>query len=718
MPEAPSGYATRSASSAASFDRAEGLANIPPAATADTAMGDDSKLMQLALLSPPSSLLKLTTESVGADEKTASGAAAGLAMLRQPGVSAALRSALHVVGDPLTPLSSEHKNRFAERYIHTRVVVDRHTAGAVLYKAFTQPKVIILRDFPGTIAPAFPTVSSLLLNPPSGDAVAYSFNHHRSRVHYLFMTHYPDTPAAREARAWWDTVNLLPDTGKLEDQSAGVVWTFISRRAKSSLHIDAGDGTCSQVLGRKLWVFALAKEAREHGLVELQSDSMRDDPAGTHRIIDWLACDSFQWCILHEGDTIAHSRDWLHAVCCIGDEDSVSSANYCWLQGTPSLPKAELQPKKLRKRKSSSDDAELHSRPPQPLPIVLAAAAAASSSHSSVVQRVAAAALIADGQTAAAAAAKAAIPVSVARRWIKRLRASSSPEDAPRSGRPRKTDALADAAIKRAAEINPFASNKAIRSQLQLPVSAATVGRRLDDAGLASYFAAMKRHYTDEQRRARLSFANGYKHWTPEQWERVIFSDEVTIEGDGRKRRIRVRRPPNTRFDPQYTQHSQIFTPSRHLFACFCSRGPGFCEMYEGKLDGKALKGLLERTVPETAADYYQTDPTKPGHEEWWLLHDGSPVFRSSTVQTWIFNKQINVLDWPPYSPDLNPIENLWPRVHALMDRLMPTTDEQVADAFVECWPELSLDIFTDFAQSMPARIQAVIDANGDATKY
>ena len=41
-----------------------------------------------------------------------------------------------------------------------------------------------------------------------------------------------------------------------------------------------------------------------------------------------------------------------------------------------------------------------------------------------------------------------------------------------------------------------------------------------------------------------------------------------------------------------------------------------------------------------------------------------------------------------------------------------------VAVFFLWCWPEVSLDIFNDFAQSMPARIQAVIKANGDATKY
>jgi transposase len=334
------------------------------------------------------------------------------------------------------------------------------------------------------------------------------------------------------------------------------------------------------------------------------------------------------------------------------------------------------------------------------------------------VQRVVAAALIDDGQTAAEAAIKAETSVGVARRWHKRLRTEASTADAPRSGRPPKTDAAADTAIVEQAKADPFLSNKQIRYKLKLPISSDTVGRRLDAAALPSRFAAKKRHYTDEQRRARLSFANGYKHWTAEQWERVIFSDEVTIEGEGRKRHVRVRRPDGHRFDPQYTLHSRIFTPSRHLFACFCSRGPGFCEMYEGKLDGKALRGLLERTVPETARDYYQTDPTKPNHEPWWLLHDNSPQFSSREVQRWLHNSAINVLDWPPYSPDLNPIENLWPRVHALMDRLCPTTDEAVADAFVECWPELSLDLFTDYAQSMPARIAAVIAANGDATQY
>jgi hypothetical protein len=528
------------------------------------------------------------------------------------------------------------------------------------------------------------------------------------------MTPYPDTPAAHAARAWWDTVNLLPDTGKLEDQSAGVVWTFVSRRAKSSLHVDTGDGTCTQVLGKKLWVLALAKEAREHGLVELDSDSMRDNPAGTHRMSAWLACDSFQWCILHPGDTIVHSRDWLHAVSCIGDEDSVSSANYCWLQGTPPLPEAELQPKKSHKRKEPPVDVSACPPWPTPLSIVQHARETTPSSHSSPVQRAAAAALMDDGQTAAVAAAKADTSPSIARRWHKRLKTAASAEDAARSGRPHKTDALDDAAIVRLAQLQPFLPNRQIRNQLVLSASVDTIQRRLNDAGLPSCIAAQKRHYSSAEKKHRLSFAHGYRNWTAEQWEHNIWSDEKTAEGEGRERQQRVHRPDGERFNPLYTHHRTIFAPSCHVFACFCARGPGLIEIYEGKLDGKALRELLKKTVIQTAKTYFDVDRA----EEWWFQHDGSPPFRSHECQTWLHNNGIKVLEFPANSPDLNPIENVWPVVGKLIDEMHPTTPLAVAEAFKACWQRIPLEIWNDYAQSMPERCQAVIDANGDATSY
>ena len=235
---------------------------------------------------------------------------------------------MHVAGDPSTPLSSAHKGALAEHFIHSQSLVDRDTAVAVLREAFSQQKPFIVRQFPGAVPPPYATIAELLRNPPTGDRVAYAFNDRRSRIHYAFTSLIADTPSTRVAREWWSNINRLPDTGTDADMSAGSQWNFISRRGMSSLHLDSADGTNTQCLGNKLWVAVDAAEAKRHGIVPLTTDSMRESPAGTYRLSDWLACSSFRWWIMNEGDTLFLSRNHVHGVSSIGDGDSISTGNY------------------------------------------------------------------------------------------------------------------------------------------------------------------------------------------------------------------------------------------------------------------------------------------------------------------------------------------------------------------------------------------------------
>ena len=39
--------------------------------------------------------------------------------------------------------------------------------------------------------------------------------------------------------------------------------------------------------------------------------------------------------------------------------------------------------------------------------------------------------------------------------------------------------------------------------------------------------------------------------------------------------------------------------------------------------------------------------------------NDNDSKYRSKLVMNWFINKKIKLLDWPPQSSDLNPIENL-----------------------------------------------------------
>ena len=81
----------------------------------------------------------------------------------------------------------------------------------------------------------------------------------------------------------------------------------------------------------------------------------------------------------------------------------------------------------------------------------------------------------------------------------------------------------------------------------------------------------------------------------------------------------------------------------------------------------------------------------------------------------------LRVIEWPPFSPDLNPIETLWddmkdyiqehyPQVHSSYKRLRAVIQE--------AWESISHERIKELVHSMRDRCQAVIDAEGGYTKY
>jgi len=48
------------------------------------------------------------------------------------------------------------------------------------------------------------------------------------------------------------------------------------------------------------------------------------------------------------------------------------------------------------------------------------------------------------------------------------------------------------------------------------------------------------------------------------------------------------------------------------------------------------------------------------GNLEWHFQHDNAPSDTARSVKISIQSENLKVLEWPPYSPDLNIIENVW----------------------------------------------------------
>ena len=69
-------------------------------------------------------------------------------------------------------------------------------------------------------------------------------------------------------------------------------------------------------------------------------------------------------------------------------------------------------------------------------------------------------------------------------------------------------------------------------------------------------------------------------------------------------------------------------------------------------------------------------------------------------------------------SPDLNPIENVWKRLKDRVQARNPTSHEDGWRKAQEEWANIEPEFYAALVDSMPRRIQAVIDNKYYATKY
>ena len=75
-------------------------------------------------------------------------------------------------------------------------------------------------------------------------------------------------------------------------------------------------------------------------------------------------------------------------------------------------------------------------------------------------------------------------------------------------------------------------------------------------------------------------------------------------------------------------------------------------------------------------------------------------------------------MNWPPQSPDLNAIEQLWDHLDRELRKNPETTPERTWKKLSELWQNIAPAVLESYVQSMGRRCKAVIDAHGGHTKY
>lgn len=294
---------------------------------------------------------------------------------------------------------------------------------------------------------------------------------------------------------------------------------------------------------------------------------------------------------------------------------------------------------------------------------------------------------------------------------MKKFKTQKTVERKKGSGKSRKTTPQEDRSIRRIALNNPLISSQSIVSELNLSVSRHTVINRLNEFNIRSSFRLKKPLLRRQNIIKRLEFAKKYVNMPLSFWKRVIWTDESKFELKNQKRRKRTWIPKGKQLQSKYTQATvKHGGGSLLVWGCFSWKGVGKIVKIDGIMTGQTYVNILQENLGPSVR--------KMKMGRYIFQQDNDPKHTSKVAKAYFEKRGFEMLEWPPQSPDLNPIEHLW---MILDDRIPIHTRSNMAqfwEGVQEAWDNIPIDTSHNLVESMPRRLQKVIENKGGHTKY
>jgi transposase len=102
------------------------------------------------------------------------------------------------------------------------------------------------------------------------------------------------------------------------------------------------------------------------------------------------------------------------------------------------------------------------------------------------------------------------------------------------------------------------------------------------------------------------------------------------------------------------------------------------------------------------------------------MQQDNHPVHSAKLIKKYLARMKVKVLPWPPTSPDLALIKNLWKQVKVIISRTRHCirTKEEMGEAIIKAWPKIAPNWVEKLAMSLPKRMDLCIHTKGGPIRY
>lgn len=207
----------------------------------------------------------------------------------------------------------------------------------------------------------------------------------------------------------------------------------------------------------------------------------------------------------------------------------------------------------------------------------------------------------------------------------------------------------------------------------------------------------------------RLNFARTHMTWST-QWHYVVFSDEkkFNLEGpDGYNFYFHDLRKEEHYLDRLHSREGGVM-----VWGAISYYGTCELQFLTSRMNAENYNNVLKTAFPHLQNLF--------GNLKWYFQHDNAPIHTARSVKSWIRSQKVDVLEWPPYSPDLNIIENVWGWLvrKVYESGKQYSTKAELIEGIKHAWSTISLNYIEQIYNSIPNRIFEVISNKGGTTHY
>lgn len=257
---------------------------------------------------------------------------------------------------------------------------------------------------------------------------------------------------------------------------------------------------------------------------------------------------------------------------------------------------------------------------------------------------------------------------------------------------------------------NSHKSTTKIREKTGVKASLSTVQRVIKKANHLKRQKLKKKPPLNMLRKEmRLNFARSHMTWST-QWRHVVFSDEkkFNLEGpDGYNYYFHDLRKEEHHLDRLHSRVGGVM-----VWGAISYYGTCELQFLTSRMNAQDYNKVLKTAFPHFQNIFHNL--------QWTFQHDNAPIHTARSVKSWIQDQKVDLMEWPPYSPDLNIIENVWGWLARKVyeSGKQYSSKKDLIEGIKQAWSTISLNYIEKLYESISNRIFEVISNKGGTTHY